>query len=625
MAEFPTGASDDGGVMAGLVEGPGGSCGALQQPDGSVLWRVWAPRAKRVDLVLFDGGARRSLPMEAEPFGYFHRRESGIGDGQRYAYRLDNGPERPDPCSRWQPEGVHRPSAVLDPSRLRWSGFGWKGVAREELVIYELHVGTFTPEGTFDAVISRLDALKDLGITAIELLPVAQFSGNRNWGYDGVHLYAPQNTYGGPHGLQRLIDACHVRGLAIFLDVVYNHFGPEGNYAPEFGPYGSDRYRTPWGAAFNYDGPSSDSVRQFVLENVRMWLEDYHFDGLRLDATQAIFDQGPHHILRAIQETADGVAARANRRIHLIAENLLNDVRIVLPAEAGGHGLAAEWNDDFHHALHAYLTGERQGKYVDFGDVADLPRMLELTYLLDGVYCKYRGRRWGAPAAGLPGDRFVGYIQNHDQVGNRARGERLDVLVSPAARRLAASLLLLAPQLPLIFMGEEYGEENPFLFFCSFGSHGLIESVRHGRRRDYAFAAGAEVPDPQAEATFTASKLSWSWPEGSRRAGLRRLYQDLLAARRNWPALRDMVRRRARLLSGDAVLELVRGDESRKQEFRAYFNLTGESQSLPAPGPEFVTLFCSESSRYGGGRKEHDPPFPLAPHECVVLAPRPAQ
>ncbi len=598
-------------------------CGAFALPGGACCWRVWAPKAGRIELVLIDGGRRDSLLMEREDGGYFRLERPGVAEGQRYAFRLDNGPERPDPASLWQPDGVHRPSAVLYPERFPWAEGAWTGIRREDLVFYELHVGTFTPEGTFDAVIPRLDSLRELGVTAVEIMPVAQFPGGRNWGYDGVHLYAVQNTYGGPHGLKRLVEACHARGLACFLDVVYNHLGPEGNYLHEFGPYFSDRHRVPWGPAFNYDGPGSDAVRQYVLDNVCLWLGDYRLDGLRLDAVHALFDTRPRHILAEVKDTADGASARVGRPTHIIAESLANDVRMVLPQAEGGYGLDAEWSDDFHHAIHAYLTGERHGKYVDYGPVQDLPRLMEQTFLLDGGYSKYRGRRWGAPTRGLPGDRFVVSVQNHDQVGNRARGERLGSLVSPPARRLAASLGLLAPHLLLLFMGEEYDETNPFLFFCSFQDGHLIENVRNGRRRDYALQG--EVPDPQAESSFAASRLSWSWAGNAHREGMRRLYQDLLAVRRRWPALRDFTRRSSRLLPDEqraAVLELVRGGPATEESLRCYFNLTAEAQVLPGVESGHVLLFSSEAERYDGGRVAGTPSAELRPYECVTFGPQ---
>jgi maltooligosyltrehalose trehalohydrolase len=581
-----------------------------------------------VDLVLIHGERRDVLPMEQEGDGYFRRTEAGVAAGQHYAYRLDGGPERPDPASRWQPDGVHGPSAVVRPADIAWSDRDWKGLPREELVFYELHVGTFTPEGTFEAIIPRLHGLRRLGVTAVELMPVAQFPGTRNWGYDGVHRYAPQNSYGGPHGLQRLVDACHAAGLAVFLDVVYNHLGPEGNYLNEFGPYFTDRYKTPWGPAVNYDGAGCDGVRDYVVENARLWLEDFHLDGLRLDAVHALFDFGPVHVLREIEETAEDVARRGGRRIHVVAESDLNDVRLLLPPERGGCGLAAQWSDDFHHTVHAYLTREQQGYYQDFGKAEDLARVLQDTFLYAGSHSPFRGRRHGAPVGDLSGDRFVVSIQNHDQVGNRALGERLDALLRPPARRLAASLLLLSPHLPLLFMGEEYGEDRPFLFFCSFIDPQLVKNVREGRRREFAaFAWKGEVPDPQAEDTFARSRLSWSWPEGTFRAQLRALYADLLAARRTWPALRDFTHRTVRLFSrGDtaSVLEMVRGapTEEAGTTAQVYCNLTDEAQPLPArAGDGQASLFSSEAGRYGGGREDGGGVRELLPFECVVFGP----
>jgi maltooligosyltrehalose trehalohydrolase len=601
-------------------------CGALPLTDGGVRWRVWAPRAGRVELVLTDGDRKRVVPMDPEPRGYFSHAEADVAEGQRYAYRLDGGPERPDPASLWQPDGVHRPSAVVRPGRFAWSDGAWKGVPRGDLVFYEVHVGTFTPEGTFEAVVSRLPGLRRLGVTALQIMPVAQFPGTRNWGYDGVHPYAAQNSYGGPQGLQRLVDACHAAGLAVFLDVVYNHLGPEGNYLGEFGPYFTDRYRTFWGQALNYDAAGSDAVRDYVVDGARTWLEEFHLDGLRLDAVHAIFDFGPYHILREIKEAADDVAGRTGRTAQVIAESDLNDVRLLLPPERGGHGLDAQWSDDFHHTVHAYLTREQQGYYQDFGKAEDLARVLKDTFVYAGTYSPHRGRRHGAPVGDLPGDRFVVSIQNHDQVGNRAFGERLAVLLRPPGRRLAASLLLLSPHLPLLFMGEEYGEENPFLFFCSFGDPQLVQSVREGRRREFAsFNWRGEVPDPDAEATFAASRLSWSWAEGSDRAGLRRLYADLLAARRAWPALRDFAHRTVHLFSrGDSatVLELIRGGREAEpgRTVHAFCNLTDEPLPLPPGATEAgKLLFSSEAASYRGGRQ--DLGRDLLPMECLVFGP----
>ncbi len=614
------------GVEAGEQRRERRRHGAVGLPGGAVRWRVWAPRARTVELVLIDGDRRQAHAMTREADATFSHIERAVPENQLYAYRLDGGAERPDPCSLWQPHGVHGPSALVRPERFLWSDRSWEGVRRADLVFYELHVGTFTPDGTFAAAIPRLPDLKELGVTALEIMPVAQFPGERNWGYDGVQLYATQNSYGGPHGLQRLVDACHAAGLAIFLDVVYNHLGPEGNYLGEFGPYFTDRYKTPWGPAVNYDGPGCDGVRDFILEDARLWLDEFHFDGLRLDAVHAIFDLGARPILRAVQEVAEDVSARHGRPVHVVAESDLNDPRLLLPPERGGLGLDAQWSDDFHHAVHAYLTGEHQGYYADFGTAGQLTRVLERPFLYAGDYSPFRGRRHGAPPDGLSGDRFVVCLQNHDQIGNRARGERLiRLLESPAQARLAASLLLLSPYLPLLFMGEEYGEENPFPFFCSFGDAQLVEAVREGRQREFAeFAWRGEVPDPHGTDTFEAARLTWSWPEGSARAARRRLYQDLLRARRRWPALREVEHRTACLVPDPdtgPLLELLRGVRDTGL-VRCLFNLSGRTQSLPSrPAAGESLLYTSEGTRYGGSRGGPTVGGELLPYESVVFGP----
>ncbi|HYO10222.1 MAG TPA: malto-oligosyltrehalose trehalohydrolase [Tepidisphaeraceae bacterium] len=612
---------------------PARRCGATVLPDGTIRWRLWAPAAKNVELVLFDErGLRTTRPMRrersAEGDGYFTHEEPNGAENQRYAFSLDGGADRPDPYSLWQPDGLRGPSAVVRTESFTWTDDGWRGIARQDLVIYEVHVGTFTPEGTFDAIIPRLADLKDLGITAIEIMPVAQFPGSRNWGYDGVLPFATQNTYGGPRGLQRLVDAAHAAGIAVVLDVVYNHFGPEDNYIHEFGPYFTEKYKTPWGKAVNYDDAGSDAVRDLVLDNVRTWLADFHLDGLRLDAVHAIYDLGARHILRSIREAADGVSQQGGpqggRQIHIIAESDQNDPRLVADAERGGHGIDAQWSDDFHHAVHALLTGERRGYYSEYGDPAQVARALENPFVFAWQYSPHRKRKHGAPLSPeTPGDHFVVCIQNHDQVGNRARGDRLsELLGSPAKQRLASSLLLLSPYLPLLFMGEEYGETRPFPFFCSFCGPELVQAVREGRKREFSdfLTASESIPDPDAADTFASAKLSWSWPDGSFHAGLRHLYRDLLAARRAWPAMRDYRRRPTRLLPSPdrpAVVELLRGDA-----LHAYFNLTDQRQPLPQRMPdEHMFLFCSESVGYGGARQQSDSVGELLPYECVVLGP----
>jgi maltooligosyltrehalose trehalohydrolase len=606
--------------------------GALRQSDGSVLWRIWAPHSKTASLVLCTGAGRHEIAMTREEEDYFVHREADAAEGLRYLYKLSDGGLYPDPASRWQPEGVHRPSAVYSPGSFEWSYGGWRGVAREDLVIYELHVGTFTPEGTFAAVIPRLPQLAELGITAVEIMPVAQFPGGRNWGYDGVFPYAAQNSYGGPRGLQELVDAAHRTGMAAILDVVYNHFGPEGNYLAKFGPYFTDRYHTPWGGAVNYDGPDCDAVRRFILDNALMWVRDFHFDGLRLDATQTIFDLGARHIVAEIRSEVQAEAARQQRTVHVIAETNQNDICLVQPAGQGGYGLSAVWNDDFHHSVHALLTGQRDGYYLDFGRPEHLAKAINDVFVYDGCYSPFRRRRHGSEAGRTDRTRFVVSIQTHDQVGNRAAGDRLASLLPPEAQRLACGLLLLLPNVPLLFMGEEYGESSPFPFFCSFEDPELIEAVRRGRQREFAdlaFEWNVEVPDPQSEATFLSAKLSWEWPEGSPQEKLRRLYQDLLAARKHWPALRDRRHTKGRLMRPSSVGEkdsknnrpealiLERGKDN---GIIAVANLTAGKISLPRlqmTGRK--AILSTEDVRYGGARRIEQELDQFLPYEMIVF------
>jgi maltooligosyltrehalose trehalohydrolase len=498
-------------------------------PDGGTRFTIWAPRARTVAVHL--GETLHALG--AGPEGVYDGIVPRVPPGTDYTYRLDGGPDRPDPVSRYQPHGVHGASRIVAPDAFEWTDDDWTGLAMRDLVIYELHVGTFTPAGTFDGVITRLPELAELGVTAVELMPVAAFPGTRNWGYDGVHPYAPHVAYGGPDGLRRLANAAHGAGIGVILDVVYNHLGPEGNYLAEFGPYFTDRYDTPWGAAMNFDGPDSDEVRRYVIDNALYWITEYHLDGLRLDAVHAIYDFSARHILEEVTAAVHRQADALGRSVLVIAESDLNDPRLVRGVEAGGYGLDGQWNDDFHHAVHARLTGERSGYYVDFGRTADIAASLTNRFVLDGRPSVFRRRRHGAPAVDVPADRFVVAIQNHDQVGNRANGERLGALVDPRRRRLAAALLLCAPYVPLLFMGEEYDEPHPFRYFVSHDDPDLVEAVRDGRRREFSAVAWRdEVPDPQAKATFEDSKLEWALRTRPPHAQLLALYRDLLALRK---------------------------------------------------------------------------------------------
>ena len=471
------------------------------------------------------------MPLTACGDGYW----TGLVEaaaGTRYAYSLDGGPPRPDPASRLQPDGVNQPSAVVDPA-FEWHDAAWRGMSLAGAVVYELHVGTFTPAGTFDAAVAELDALIDLGVTAIELMPVAQFPGERNWGYDGVHPFAVQNSYGGPAGLKRLVDACHGRGLGVALDVVYNHFGPEGNYLAEFGPYFTPRHQTPWGPAVNFEGPESDPVRRFFIDNALMWIGEFHVDALRLDAIHAIVDQSANPFLAELAAAVHSCAAQLGRPAWLIAENNRNDPRIFAPAQAGGYALDAQWLDDFGRALQALLTGDRAGFYADFGRAADLAKAWRHGYVLSGQTSRYRGRRHGADSSAVPCERLLAYAQCHDQVGNRPRSDRLSTQVDFDALRLAAAALLLSPYPALLFMGEEYGEPAPFHYFVSHLDPDLVERVRAGRRCEFAaFRWPTEPADPQAESTFAASKLDLSLRHDPRHRPLWDCYRELIRLRR---------------------------------------------------------------------------------------------
>jgi maltooligosyltrehalose trehalohydrolase len=495
--------------------------GALPEPDGRTTFRVWAPRADRVSVAL-DAG---EVALEPAGLGTFEGR-ARAGAGDDYRLRLDGGDPLPDPCSRFQPEGVRGPSRIVDPSAFAWDEGGWAGLDRRGPVLYELHVGTFTPEGTFAAAAERLPELAELGVTAIELLPVATFPGERNWGYDGLYAWAPHPAYGGPEGLAALVAAAHRAGLGVILDVVYNHLGPGAEALEAFGPYHTDRYGTPWGAAMNFDDRDSGGVREWAIQNACMWLRDYRADGLRVDAVHAVHDASARHVLAELCERAVASAPRAPL---LIAESDLNDARVIRPRTDGGWGFDAQWADDFHHALHALLTGERDGYYGDFGTVEHLAAATRRPFVYDGGWSAFRRRRHGAPAADRPARQFVVYSQNHDQVGNRALGERL-----PArARPLAALWVLTSPFVPMLFMGEEHGEDRPFQFFTDHIDPYIADATREGRRREFAEFVGfdGEVPDPQDPETAARSTLA---PRDGDEA-TRDLYRRLLALRRALP------------------------------------------------------------------------------------------
>jgi maltooligosyltrehalose trehalohydrolase len=491
--------------------------------------RLWAPFARTVELVT----AEARLPMHQEEEGWWSAEIDDSVARADYAFSIDGRAPIADPRSPYQPAGVMGSSRPIDHSAFRWSDDGWRAPPLGSAIIYECHIGTFTADGTFDAAIDRLEYLKDLGISYLELMPVAEFSGDRGWGYDGVDLYAPHHAYGGPDGMKRLVDACHRIGLGVILDVVYNHFGPSGNFLPTLGPYLTDRYRTPWGDAINFDGSGSAEVRRLVCDNALMWLRDYHVDGLRLDAVHAIFDALAIHLLEQIATEVRALEAQLGRPFLVIAESDLNQPRLVTSQQAGGYGLSAQWSDDFHHALHAYLTREHSGYYEDFGSLANVAKALTSPYVYDGIYSRHRKRIHGRPARSLPADRFIVSIQNHDQIGNRAVGERLGHLISADRLKIAAALLMASPFVPLIFQGEEWNASSPFQYFTDHQDPALAQAVREGRRKEFAqFVSAAEVPDPQAPETFARSKLKWEERSHGEHAEILAWYRKLIDYRR---------------------------------------------------------------------------------------------
>jgi maltooligosyltrehalose trehalohydrolase len=505
------------------------------------ILRVWAPGAKRLGALI----GQRRLEMEKEGSnarGWWRLKTRELAPGADYAFFVDDDEEPiPDPRSRFQPHGIHGVSRIIDDRTFVWTDESFEAPALSDAVIYELHVGTFTAGGTFDSAIQRLDHLVELGITHVELMPVAEFSGSRGWGYDGVDLFAPHHAYGGPEALKRLVNACHSRGLAVLLDVVYNHFGPSGNYLTRYGPYLTNLYKTPWGSAVNLDGRGSDEVRRFFCDNAISWMRDYHVDGLRLDAVHAIVDTSPRHFLEQLAEETAALARCTQRRLALIAEDDLNDPRVVTSPERGGYGLDAQWDEDFHHCLHTVLTGERSGYYSDFGRLEQLAKTLRHAFAYDGQYSRYRDRRHGRSAAGLSGHNFVGCLQNHDQIGNRAKGDRISHLISTARVRVGAAIVLLGPFVPLLFQGEEWAASTPFQYFTDHQDSDLARAVSEGRKKEFA-AFGwhpEEIPDPQENETFQRSKLDWAETAHEPHKSMLEWYKQLIRLRTNIHELRD--------------------------------------------------------------------------------------
>ncbi|MDP9042687.1 MAG: malto-oligosyltrehalose trehalohydrolase [Bacteroidota bacterium] len=503
--------------------------------ETSCLFRVWAPQKEKIELETFNGKSVFT-PMLKSDQGYWEVR----GDyypGMKYRYRVDGKESFPDPASMSQPDGVHGPSAVADRS-FAWTDAGWEGIDLADMIIYETHTGCFTPEHNFAGIRSKFSYLKNLGINTIELMPVASFPGNRNWGYDGVYPFAVQESYGGPKGLKSLVNEAHQNGLSVVLDVVYNHLGPDGNYASAYGAYFTEKYRSLWGSTFNLDDKYCDGVRSFIIQNALMWLDEFHIDGLRLDAVHAIIDLSAKHLMKELAEQVTELQNRLGVKKNLIAEIDLNDTRYIQETVKGGYGLSGQWADEFHHSLHALLTGERNGYYEDFGQTEHLVKAIAKTYVYDGNYSTHRKRKFGSDATPFPADRFIVFIQNHDQTGNRMLGERLSALLSLEQLMLASAVMLLSPYVPLLFMGEEYGEKNPFLFFVDHTDETVIENTRKGRKQEFAhFYPGGDFPDPGAEETFLKSCLSWNTDENNA-STLFRWYQHLIQFRKSNKAMK---------------------------------------------------------------------------------------
>jgi maltooligosyltrehalose trehalohydrolase len=598
--------------------------------DNATEFRVWAPFASEVTIHLrptqLDPETTLIVPMKPVTHGYWQAVVNNCLPGCRYTIKIDEGPERPDPASRHQPDGVHAPSAVVD-ARYPWTDSAWTGRYLDEYVIYELHVGTFTPGGTFASAIEELPRLKRLGITAVEVMPISQFPGSRNWGYDGVYPYAAADCYGGLADFQLFVDAAHALGIAVILDVVYNHLGPEGNYLGEFGPYFNDNYHTPWGAGINFDAEYSDGVRDFFVGNAIFWIQDCHVDALRLDAVHAIIDTSAVPFLRQLTDAVHDLGRHLHKRLYVIGENDRNDPQFTAPALLGGIGADSQWSDDFHHALHAVLTGENYGYYEDFGKMTQLAKAYTDGFVYDGCYSVHRKRHHGADSRPLDGIRFVAFAQNHDQVGNRPDGSRLSTFLEFSQLKLCAAALLTSPYVPLIFMGEELGTQVPFLYFVSHGDPQLITNVREGRAREFrAFFAKGTPIDPQSEEAFAKSTLGHSIsPEG---AAINRLYTDLLRLRSSVPALRTLNKRRTAARANERRRTLVVRREEQDSVVLALFNFSATEQTITTPAEEgtWRLLLHTEAADYLGHRHAENQEFPsngelifpIPAHSCIL-------
>jgi maltooligosyltrehalose trehalohydrolase len=595
--------------------------------DGSMTkFRIWAPLRNKM-LLQIEGTGKEEFEMAKDDDGFFNLELEDLPPFSKYLYKPDEEDGYPDPASAYQPEGVHGPSEIVDHDHFEWRDKEWKGIKTEDLVLYELHVGTFTKEGTFEAIIDKLDDLKDTGINALELMPVAQFPGERNWGYDGVFPYAVQNSYGGPEGLKKLVDACHAKGIAVILDVVYNHLGPEGNYLEKFGPYFTDQYKTPWGKAVNFDGEYADGVREFFSDNPVYWFRHYHVDGLRVDAIHTIYDNSAVSFWELVSAKIRQLENETGRKYLMIAESDLNSPRVIKEATDGGYGFDAQWLDDFHHAL--YVKVDRKGieRYYDFGRMDQLAKAYKDGFVHSGEYVKFRKRKHGKSSAGIPGNKFVAFNMNHDQVGNRVHGERLCMLVNDERLKLATAALLLSPYIPMLFMGEEYADRNPFYYFVSHSDKELIELVRKGRKEEFKdFGFDQQPPDPQDEKTFTDSKIDWEKRQAPEHRIVLQWHKKLLEMRRTLPALRSFDKQDIDFEIIDEESFLLKRKSSNASELLfAFFNFSEEVKTYVAePGIENAGKILDSNDlewREPAGNKKSNHPTMLTKDDSFELQP----
>ncbi|QNF34748.1 malto-oligosyltrehalose trehalohydrolase [Adhaeribacter swui] len=599
------------------------SLGVNFTPTGEASVVLWAPLLESADIRV---AGKNKIPLKKQEFGYWQLTTTELQPGDQYKFVLNNEQEFPDPASLSQLDGVHGNSEAINISDFNWTDSNWNNLPLADYILYELHTGTFSPEGTFAGIAEKLDYLKSLGVNAIEIMPIAQFPGSRNWGYDGVFPYAVQNSYGGACGLQTLVDLCHQKGIAVVLDVVYNHMGPEGNYLGAYGPYFTDKYNTPWGNAINFDDAWCDGVRQYFAENVLMWFRDFHVDALRLDAVHAIKDFSAVHILREIKMHVNQLMKETGRTHHLIVELDLNDPKFINPLEEQGFGMDAQWIDEFHHALRVTATGERTGYYSDFTSISHLAKSYQDAYVYDGQYSPHRFKKFGLKAQNNPGQQFIVFSQNHDQVGNRMLGERTSQLVSLEMQKLMAGAVLVSPFLPMLFMGEEFAEPHPFLYFVSHTDPDLVEAVRKGRKAEFAaFHALGEAPDPQSEETFTQSKLQWEILNQEPHQTMLRYYQALIQLRQNTPALKNLNRQNLDVVSNEETKTLLLHRWHENQHVLCIMNFTQEVQpvTLPTYADNWQKLFDSASLEWNGQAAAPDAissgiPVNLQPESLVI-------